>query len=136
MVKRLFLTIACVALVLPACGGGDDGSVDVTLSDYTVAPSTDSASAGEITFNLTNEADQTHEFVIFRTDLAADAMPLNDEGDVDEAGEGVEAIDEVEDIAAGSDASLTVTLDAGSYVFLCNVSEHYGNGMHVGFTVS
>ncbi len=58
--------------------------------------------------------------MIFRTDLAADAMPLNDEGDVDEAGEGVEAIDEVEDIAAGSDASLTVTLDAGSYVFLCN----------------
>lgn len=135
MVKRLFLTIAVVALVLPACSS-DGGGVDVTLSDYVVSPAEDTASAGEITFNLSNEASQTHEFVIFRTDLAPDAMPLNDEGDVDEAGEGVEAIDEIEDITAGSEATLTVTLDAGSYVFLCNLPGHYRQGMHVGFTVS
>jgi len=135
MVKRLFLTIALVALVVPACGG-DDGGVDVTLSDYVVAPATSSASAGELTFNLSNEASQTHEFVIFRTDLASDAMPVGAEGDVDEEGEGVEAIDEIEDIAAGADATLTVTLDAGSYVFLCNLPGHYRQGMHIGFTVS
>ena len=136
MVKRLFLTIAVVALVLPACGGGDDGGVDVALSDYVVAPAASSASAGEITFNLTNEASQTHEFVIFRTDVSSDAMPVGAEGDVDEEGEGVEAIDEIEDIAAGADATLTVTLDAGSYVFLCNLPGHYRQGMHIGFTVS
>lgn len=136
MVKRWFLAIALVALVLPACGDGDDGGVDVTLSDFVVAPATTSAPAGEITFNLSNEAEQTHEFVIFRTDLAPDAMPVGTEGDVDEEGEGVEAIDEVEDITGGSDATLTVTLDAGSYVFLCNLPGHYSQGMHVGFTVS
>lgn len=139
MVKRLSLlvaVIAVVALVLPACSSSDDGGVGVTLSDYVVALDTDSGSAGEITFNLSNEASQTHEFVVFRTDLAPDAMPLNSEGDVDEEGEGVEAVDEVEDITAGSDASLTVTLDAGSYVLLCNLEGHYGEGMHAAFTVS
>ena len=34
---------------------------------------TDSAPAGEVTFDVTNDAEQTDEFVVFKTDLAADA---------------------------------------------------------------
>ena len=43
---------------------------------------------------------------------------------------------EIEDIEAGSNESLTVTLDAGNYVFICNLPGHYAQGMHTGFTVS
>jgi uncharacterized cupredoxin-like copper-binding protein len=74
--------------------------------------------------------------VIFKTDLAPDALPLGDDGNVDEEGEGVEHIDEIEDITGGSTQSLTVTLDAGNYVFICNLPGHYQQGMHAAFTVS
>ena len=136
MIRRLAGSLMLVALVLPACSGEDNGGIDVTVSDYQVAPAVNSAPAGELTFNITNDATQTHEFVIFKTDLSADELPTNTDGDVDEEGEGVEHIDEVEDITSGSTSTLAVNLDAGSYVLVCNLPAHYRQGMHVGFMVS
>ena len=113
-----------------------EAASSVTLADFTITPEESSASAGELTFDVTNDAEQTHEFVVFKTDLAADALPTDDEGLVDEAGEGVELVDEIEDIEAGSTQSLTVNLDAASYVFICNLPGHYAQGMHASFSVS
>jgi len=135
MMKRLLVLAAAAALVIPACSS-DDGGIGVTVSDFKVEPAEASAAAGELTFDVTNDAEQTHEFVIFKTDLAPDALPVGDDGDVDEEGEGVEHIDEIEDITGGSTQSLTVTLDAGNYVFICNLPGHYAQGMHAPFTVS
>ena len=135
MMKRLLVLAAAAALVIPACSS-DDGGVGVTLSDFKVEPAETSAAAGELTFDITNDAEQTHEFVIFKTDLASDALPTNGDGDVDEEGEGVQVVDEIEDIEGGSTPSITVTLDAGNYVFLCNLPGHYRQGMHTTFTVS
>ena len=135
MMKRLLVLAAAAALVIPACSS-DDGGIGVTVSDFKVEPAETSAAAGELTFDITNDAEQTHEFVIFKTDLAPDALPVGDDGDVDEEGEGVEHIDEIEDITGGSTQSLTVSLDAGNYVFICNLPGHYAQGMHAAFTVS
>jgi uncharacterized cupredoxin-like copper-binding protein len=135
MLKRLLVSAAVVALVLPACGG-DDGGIGITESDFKVVPAESSAAAGELTFDVHNDAEQTHEFVIFKTDLAPDQLPTNADGDVDEEGEGVQHIDEIEDITGGSDKSLTVTLDAGNYVLICNLPGHYSQGMHAAFTVN
>ena len=135
MMKRLLVLAAAAALVIPACSS-DDGGIGVTLSDFKVEPAETSAAAGELTFDVTNDAEQTHEFVIVKTDLAADALPTNEDGDVDEEGEGIEPVNEIEDITSGSTQSLTVTLDAGNYVFLCNLPGHYRQGMHTTFTVS
>jgi uncharacterized cupredoxin-like copper-binding protein len=134
--QRLLAVPAAVALGLAAasCGGG--GGVGVTLADYTITLDESTGDAGDLTFDVTNDAEQTHEFVIFQTDLAEDALPTNEDGDVDEEGEGVTLIDEIEDVEAGSDQSLTVNLDAGSYVFICNLPGHYAQGMHTTFTVS
>jgi uncharacterized cupredoxin-like copper-binding protein len=119
-----------------ATTGGAAGTVSVTLADFSVTPDPTSASAGEITFDIHNTASQTHEFVVFKTDLAPEDLPLNKDGDVDEEGKGVEHIDEVEDITGGSDAQLPVNLETGSYVLICNLPGHYQSGMHAGFTVS
>ena len=134
--QRLFVVPAAIAIAVTAgsCGGGS--GIAVTLADFSITPEESSASAGEMTFDVTNDAEQTHEFVIFKTDLAADALPTDDTGLVDEAGEGVELIDEIEDIEGGSTQFLTVTLDAASYVFICNIPGHYAQGMHTSFTVS
>src|SRR4029453_6495492 len=54
-----------LALVTAGCSSDDDGGVGVTLADFTITADPDSASAGDVTFDVTNDADQTHEFVVF-----------------------------------------------------------------------
>ncbi len=136
--------LAALAAVAAACDSDEASTVDVTLQEFAVIPSPGSASAGEVTFNVTNEGpNDPHEFVVFQTDLAPDALPTAEDGSVDEEGEGVTLIDEIEDIEVGDSPSLTVSLDAGSYVFICNIVEeedgelesHYQEGMRVDFTV-
>lgn len=129
---------------LAACGGGGT-TVAVTLQEFAVLPAQDSAPAGSITFDVENKGpEDTHEFVVIKTDLAPDALPTAEDGSVDETGEGIdEVIGEIEDIAPGSKETLKVDLEAGSYVLICNVVEeegadtlvHYALGMRTGFTV-
>jgi uncharacterized cupredoxin-like copper-binding protein len=140
---------AFVALAATGCGdggggGGDGGgtTVDVTLQEFSVIPSQDSAPAGSITFQVENTGpDDVHEFVVIKTDLAPEALPTDENGAVLEEGEGMEVIDEIEDIAVGETPSLTVELDAGSYALICNIFEeaeqeaHYTMGMRTAFTV-
>jgi uncharacterized cupredoxin-like copper-binding protein len=133
---RSLVVPAAVMLGLTAASCGGDGGIGATEADFSITLDESSAAAGELTFDVTNDAEQTHEFVIFQTDLAEDALPTADDGSVDEEGEGVTLIDEIEDIEAGSTQSLTVTLDAGSYVFICNLPGHYAQGMHTTFTAS
>ena len=117
--------------------GGEGTPVAATVKDFAVAASPASVPAGAVTFTVTNDGPSTHEFVVFKTDLAPDGLPLTAEGDtVDEEGEGLEAVDEIEDIEAGTSPTLTVDLDAGSYVLICNITGHYDAGMHTALTVT
>ena len=128
-------TILALALVTASCSS-DEGGVGVTLADFTITADPDSAPAGEVSFDVSNDAEQTHEFVVFQTDLPEDQLPTDEDGNVDETGEGVTLVDEIEDIEGGSSESLTVNLDAGSYVLICNLPGHYQQGMHTSFSAS
>ncbi|MEO7295573.1 MAG: hypothetical protein ABIZ57_05480 [Candidatus Limnocylindria bacterium] len=106
-------------------------------------PSADSAEAGDITFEVTNDGPaDVHEFVVLKTDLDPADLPVDENGVVSEAGEGIEVIDEIEDIPIGETQELLVTLEAGNYVLLCNIwseeegEAHYGMGMRTAFTVN
>jgi uncharacterized cupredoxin-like copper-binding protein len=114
---------------------GDGTPIAVAEKDFTVTADPDSAKKGSTTFNVDNSGPSTHEFVVFATDLDQADLPLGDDGNVDEEGTGVTHIDEIEDIGAGCQASLTVDLDAGNYVLICNLPGHYAAGMHAAFTV-
>ena len=141
--------IAVLALVAGACsddGGGEEtgtgGAIGITLQEFAVIPSPAQAPAGDVTFDATNEGpDDVHEFVVFATDLAPDALPTVEDGSVDETGEGVELQGEIEDIAVGDTQSVTIDLAAGNYVLICNIYDaaekesHYQEGMRVAFTV-
>ena len=111
------------------------GDVNSVEKDFSIALDTSTASAGALSFAVHNEGPAVHEFVVFKTDLAEDALPTSDDGTVDEEGEGVQHVDEIEDIAAGSTTSLDVNLDAGKYVLICNLPEHYAQGMHASLTI-
>ncbi len=140
---RWLLAAAAVTLVLglSSCGGGGK-SVGATLSNFKIDLDKSSASSGEVTFNIKNDGPSVHEFVVFKTDLAPDQLPTTQENGVtiaDEEGSGVEAVDEVEDIASGASADLKVNLQPGNYVLICNIPKdggHYIQGMHTAFTVS
>lgn len=139
--RRSMAVVMVLALgVLSACGGGGGNKVDATLSDFKVTLAQSDADAGEVTFSIKNDGPSVHEFVIFKTDLAPDQLPMTEDEDgipiVDEEGAGVEHIDEVEDVASGSTEELKATLAAGKYVLICNLPAHYQQGMHAPLTVT
>jgi uncharacterized cupredoxin-like copper-binding protein len=127
----------------PATGGGGATTVAVTLQEWAVVPAANSAPAGEITFDVTNDGpEDVHEFVVIKTDLDVAELPTDADGVVDEAGGGMEVIDEIEDLPVGETQSLTVELDAGDYVLICNIWDegegeaHYQMGMRTPFSVT
>ncbi len=150
--------LAVAALLGVACGGGGkttterpttsatvsgSAAVDVTLSEWVLEPDPASVSAGKVTFHAKNEGQKKHEFVVFKTDLAPDALPTTADGKVDEEGAGVQHVDEIGDLDVGKSADLTVDLQPGKYVLICNILAqvagqtelHYKKGMHAAFTV-
>jgi uncharacterized cupredoxin-like copper-binding protein len=149
LVRGAILTVGA-AVGLTGCSsdettgaGSTPGAVAVTVHEFEVVPESSSESSGDITFTVTNTGpDDVHEFVVVKTDLAPDALPTDSNGAVDEAGAGIEPVDEIEDIAVGATESVTVTLEAGSYVLMCNIYDkaekeaHYQMGMRTAFSVS
>lgn len=145
--------IAIALAVLPACGSdtGDSGAssggtVEVTLQEFAISTSASSVSVGSVTFNVNNDGpEDVHEFVVIRSDLGLTALPTDDDGAVLEDGEGLEAVDEIEDLAVDASGSLTVDLEAGAYVLICNIVQtepdgsiesHFAEGMRTSFTVT
>jgi uncharacterized cupredoxin-like copper-binding protein len=138
------VVVATVALLLSAAGCGDDdddggAEVDVVLSEFIVDPGEDSVEAGEVTFALDNQGGETHEFVVVEG-ASADDLPVDDDGAFEEDS----VLAEVEEIDAGETAELTLDLEPGDYVLLCNIVEeeedgevesHFAEGMHATFTV-
>jgi uncharacterized cupredoxin-like copper-binding protein len=134
--------IAGLALAGSSCGGDDEATVTITLQEFAVGADPASVSAGSITFEATNEGpDDVHEFVVIATDLAITDLPTVEDGSVDEAGEGLEVIGEIEDIPVGETQSVTLDLEAGNYALICNIYDaeedesHYEEGMRTSFTV-
>ena len=135
-------TTAASSTVATTGSTGDGGNVAVTLQEFAIAAAPASAAAGSVTFDVNNVGpNDVNEFVVIKTDLGPTELPVDDKGVVDEEGAGIEPVDEIEDIAVGDTPSLTVDLEAGSYVLICNIysedeqEAHYSEGMRIGFTV-
>ena len=133
-------------MMMASCGDDDDDEgaiVDVTLREFTVTPEQTSAPPGLITFVVTNAGTEEHEFLVIRTDLPPDELPTEDDGSYEEDGPGTELIHEIEPFEPGETEQVTLTLQAGSYVLICNLVEidgdeveaHYSLGMFAAFTV-
>ena len=110
--------------------------MQIDLADFSIELSTDTVAAGDVTLAAENAGPTTHEFEVFSVPDGVDLAQIeivDDVADVDSAG--IVVIDEVEDIVAGTSAELNLTLEAGSYAIICNLPEHYAEGMHAAFTV-
>jgi len=141
----LFSGIAClISMTFVSCTAVDETTVNVVLREFSVTPASESAPAGRITFHVMNDGDEGHEFLVIRTDLAPDALPTEEDGSYQENGPGTEILDEIGFIRSGSSEDLTLELEPGNYVLVCNyidieddgeVEAHYALGMRAPFSV-
>jgi plastocyanin len=116
--------LLAAALVIAACGGGSattapasplpPGVVGVQASEYKFEPSAITVPAGAATFAVKNGGSEAHQFEIL---------------------EGETVLGGVLDIAPGATKDLAVTLDAGSYTFVCTLNGHDLLGMKGTLTV-
>ena len=97
------------------------------------------AAEGTVTFVVTNEGTETHEFVVLRTDSPADSFPIvSFEGEpnrIDEDASGVTNVGETGDMEPGTTMALSLDLAPGHYAVVCNLAGHYAMGMHQDFNV-
>lgn len=95
-----------------------------------------SVKAGKVTFDVSNiSKDELHEFLVVKTKLAADKLPMNADGTrVDESK--LKDIQELGDIDPGKSGTITLDLKPGHYVLFCNQPGHYTGGMETNFTIT
>lgn len=129
--------IMLTVLFLASCAGANKAGpqpVNITLTDNSIQSSSATYAPGPITFHISNTSKaEVHEFVIIKTDLNTDKLPMGTDGNVDE--EKLTSPGEKGDIAVGQTTDLTLTLPAGHYMFICNLPGHFKTGMHTTFTV-
>jgi uncharacterized cupredoxin-like copper-binding protein len=75
----------------------------------------------------------THEFVVLKTDLSADKLPVKN-GQVSESQ--FKKMGGVQDIEPGKNKRLTLKLVPGRYVLICNKPGHYAMGLHTSLLVT
>ena len=134
---RLALPLAAIAtlLAMPPAPVAAQETVAVSLTEFAVAADPGSAGAGPVTFQVSNDGSIVHDLLVIRTDLAPDALPLDEDGFmVDE--ERVEVVASSAELGSGQAAEVSSALEAGSYVLICNIPTHYQAGMWLGFPVT
>jgi uncharacterized cupredoxin-like copper-binding protein len=98
------------------------------------------APSGTVTFVVTNEGTETHEFVVLQTDTPADQFPISSfEGETDRFNEDTAGVNvgETGDMKPGETKPLVIkNMLPGHYAVACNLPGHYRMGMHQDFTVT
>src|SRR4051812_20832185 len=92
-IRRWFFTaVSVVSLLAAACsnnngneGNGQGGtksgatsgaSIGVTEKDFAIGMDTTALQAGNVTFRIANAGPSVHEFVVLKTDLPEDGLPM------------------------------------------------------------
>jgi len=113
-----------------AMSGGD---MSKAMMGVFAVPST--VPAGEVTFTATNRSTDTiHEMILIKVTDPKKPLPylaVDNKIDEDAAGQ----LGEVSELDPSKSGSLTMKLDPGTYMLLCNVPGHYMAGMWTTITV-
>jgi len=121
-----------VATASPANGT----TIAVALTDFKVGLASATIPAGQVTLQIANEGTQAHELLVFATSLDPAAFPRQADGSVDEEGQGLNKISDGDNLDRGGTQTRTVDLTTpGRYVLLCNLPDHFAQGMYTTVTV-
>lgn len=129
---------AAVVLLTALVAGCAPEAVDaevvyVDLADFTVALDRDTVSAGTVEFIVRNDGPSLHEIEIFSGAASGDELTV--ENTVADTS-GLELVDEVENVLVDGVTRLTVDLEPGTYLVICNLPEHFDHGMWTTLTVT
>ncbi len=102
--------------------------------------------AGKVTFQIDNVGELYHEMIVYLSDLAPGDIPIDkteNKAELEEDDEIGEAVysspprgEEDHHIRPERGVDMTLTLDKGKYILLCDITGHYGSKkQYVGFTV-
>lgn len=98
------------------------------------------ATEGPVSFLVTNEGTETHEFVVLQTETPAADFPIvsfeGEKNRIDEDAKGVVNVGETGDMEPGTTMMMTLDLKQGHYAVVCNLVGHYAKGMHEDFWVT
>lgn len=117
----------------PANGNAETVS-EVSLTEFAINLAADAVPAGSVTFDVRNDGTIVHDFIVIRTDLAADTLPMDEEAFVVDESQ-LEVVGSTAELDVGQSEDLALDLEAGSYVLICNIATHYDSGMFTAFTV-
>jgi uncharacterized cupredoxin-like copper-binding protein len=110
------------------------GTVDVSVGEFFVTPSPATIGAGTVTFSVSNDGAIPHNFLVIKSDEDPSGLPVDgDTFTVDE--DQVDVLGVSSDLDSGATEEVTVDLEQGNYVLICNIPTHYEAGTFVGFTV-
>lgn len=118
------------ATPVTATPAGANALLPVTATEYSFDPPTVKEKAGKLTVTMKNAGKYVHEFVLLKTNAAANSLKVTN-GSVSEAA----SVGEISETKPGTTASHTFDLKPGSYVYVCNIPGHYGDGMRGTITV-
>lgn len=117
--------------------GAGGSTVSVELDEWVVDTET-TLSAGTITFEVANVGSFPHEFGITRGD-SYDDLPQLANGAIDEDTLGADVLGKTGRISPGESATIDFDLEAGNYVFFCNIAvgpnSHAASGQVLSVTV-
>lgn|SRR2546425_5552999 len=141
-------SLVALALLVTACssssGGGGGGlgappesapvgsSIVAEMTDYKITVNVTNWRAGGVTFGVRNLANMEHSFVVLKTEIPHDKLPVD--GATAKAKEDGK-VGEIKSIAAGKSAAVRLELQPGKYVLICNIAGHYQLGMHTSITM-
>lgn len=136
-VARALAALCVSALLVASCGAQPealpaDVQLTVDLKDYAVVLSSATVKAGATKIGVRNIGAMAHQFDLIKTDLAADKLPI-DTASAKAKEDGL--VKQVLNIAPGKVATVSVTLQTGHYVIICNVPGHYQLKMRADLTV-
>ena len=141
LVVTAVMVVAVAAIVIglitnDSGGGAPKGDIQAVTVDYAI-DMPHKLATGHHTVGLTNNGKEGHEIVMFRTTLAADNLPLNSDGDVNEEAPQLTSVGDSGDaLPPGQTKSFTTSdLRPGHYVAVCNLPGHYKLGMHINIQV-
>jgi uncharacterized cupredoxin-like copper-binding protein len=126
-------TAAASLLLLSACSDGSGGrevpGPHFILKDFEIDSSQQIVSSGNVVFHIYNESPSTHEFVLVKTDIAPDNLPVAPDGlSINE--EHLDDVGEISEVETQTSRTLSLNLAPGQYVFFCNLEGHFLGGMH------
>jgi uncharacterized cupredoxin-like copper-binding protein len=133
--RRLAVILAVVmTAALTASSIGASGAktlVTVRLKEFKVLPTRLAAKHGVVSFDVRNTGTVDHELVVLKTKVAPGKLRVK-RGRAILVGR----VGRVGPLKPRASRTLTLTLEAGKYVLLCNLPGHYQGGQRIAFGVS